>query len=175
MSKSLAEIQAIAFDVDGVLTDGSILWGPSGEEWKRFHFADIMGVSLARRAGIVMALVSGEDSPLVTRYAEKMHIQHVHKGVRDKAAALREFSAAANVPLLNVCFMGDDINDLPAMTIAGLAAAPSNACADVLSHLAATSGFLCTHTGGNGAVRELIEALLAARNLNPLDLFQNVR
>jgi 3-deoxy-D-manno-octulosonate 8-phosphate phosphatase (KDO 8-P phosphatase) len=175
MSTSLAAIQAIAFDVDGVLTDGSLLWGPDGEEWKRFHFADIMGVSLARRAGIVMALVSGEDSPLVTRYAEKMHIRHVHKGIRDKATALRKFSQAANLPLVNVCYMGDDINDLPAMAIAGLSAAPANASADVLSHLAATSGFLCTRSGGNGAVRELTDALLTARNLNPLDLFQNVR
>ena len=88
----LERIRAVALDVDGVLTDGGFWWGPGGEEWKRFCFADIMGVSLARRAGLQLALISGEDSPLVDRYAQKMHIQHVVKGCRDKAAALREFA-----------------------------------------------------------------------------------
>ncbi len=174
MTSSLDSIQAIAFDVDGVLTDGGFFWGPDGEEWKRFHFTDVMGVSLARRAGIVMALISGENSPLVDRYAEKLRIQHIYKGTRDKAAALHDLSTATNIPIANICFMGDDINDLPAMHLAGLSAAPANACAEVLTHIAATSGFLSPRSGGNGAVRDLTDALLAARTLNPLDLFLNV-
>src|ERR1700691_6773520 len=96
---SLESIRALAMDVDGVLSDGGLWWGPGGEEWKRFCFADIMGVSLARRAGLILALISGENSPLVDRYAEKMLIRHVVKGCRDKAAALREFAAAAGVKL----------------------------------------------------------------------------
>jgi 3-deoxy-D-manno-octulosonate 8-phosphate phosphatase (KDO 8-P phosphatase) len=167
----LHQIQAVAFDVDGVLTDGSIWWGPNGEEWKRFHFTDIMGVSLARRAGITMALISGEDSPLVTRYAEKMKIEHIHKGIREKAAALEQFASYTAIPLSQICFMGDDINDLPAMQIAGHCAAPANANPEVLSKV----DFRCTQTGGNGAVRELIDALLAARAIDPLHLFQTVR
>ena len=101
--------------------------GPNGEEWKRFCYADIMGVSLARRAGLKLALISGENSPLVDRYAQKMHISHVTKGCRDKAQALRDFSAATGIDLAEICFMGDDINDLPAMRIAGFSAAPANA------------------------------------------------
>ena len=128
----LETIRAVAIDVDGVLTDGGLWWGPGGEEWKRFCFADIMGVSLARRAGLILALISGENSPLVDRYAEKMLIRHVVKGCRDKAAALREFAAAAGVKLTEICFMGDDVNDLPAMAIAGLSAAPANAASVVL-------------------------------------------
>src|ERR1700688_1295347 len=93
----LETIRAVSIDVDGVLTDGGIWWGPGGEEWKRFCFADIMGISLARRAGLQLALISGEDSPLVDRYAHKMLIQHVMKGCRRKADALREFSAASGV------------------------------------------------------------------------------
>jgi 3-deoxy-D-manno-octulosonate 8-phosphate phosphatase (KDO 8-P phosphatase) len=174
MTTSLANIQAIAFDVDGVLTDGSILWGPSGEEWKRFHFTDIMGLSLARRAGIIIALISGENSPLIDRYAQKLRIQHIYKGTRDKATALRDFSTNINVPLANICVMGDDINDLPAMQIAGISAAPTNACPEVLAHIAATSGFACTLTGGNGAARQLTDAILSASNLHPLHLFLNV-
>src|ERR1700721_379699 len=98
-NKGLEAIRAVAMDVDGVLTDGGLWWGPNGEEWKRFCFADIMGVSLARRAGIQLALISGEDSPLVDRYAKKMQIQHVTKGGRAKAAALREFARATGIAL----------------------------------------------------------------------------
>ena len=160
---SLAHIRALALDVDGVLTDGGLWWGPAGDEWKRFSFADIMGISLARRAGLVLALISGENSPLVDRYAEKMHIRHVVKGCRDKAAALRDFATAAAIDLAAICYMGDDINDLPAMRIAGQSAAPASAAREVL----AQAGFIASRSGGNGAVRELVEAILAAQNLNP--------
>jgi 3-deoxy-D-manno-octulosonate 8-phosphate phosphatase (KDO 8-P phosphatase) len=163
----LERIRAVALDVDGVLTDGGLWWGPGGEEWKRFCFADIMGVSLARRAGLKLALISGEDSPLVDRYAQKMHIQHVIKGCRNKAAALREFAAAAGIELAEICFMGDDVNDLPAMQIAGFSAAPANAAQDVL----AKADFIAKCAGGNGAVRELMEALLAARGLSAPEVF----
>lgn len=154
-------------DVDGVLTDGGLWWGPNGEEWKRFCFADIMGVSLARRAGIELALISGENSPLVDRYAEKLRIRYVIKGCRDKASALREFSAAIGKDLDAVCFMGDDINDLPAMRIAGFSAAPANAASVVLAHV----DFIAQSAGGNGAVRELMEALLDAQGLEVEEVF----
>ena len=160
--KGLEAIRAVAMDVDGVLTDGGLWWGPNGEEWKRFCFADIMGLSLARRAGIELALISGEDSPLVDRYAQKMHIQHVTKGCRDKAAALRGFARATGIGLAEICFIGDDINDLAAIEIAGFSAAPANAAHQVLAH----TNFNTRSSGGNGAVRELIDALLAAKGLN---------
>lgn len=165
---SLKKIQAVAIDVDGVLSDGGLWWGPGGEEWKRFCFADIMGVSLGRRAGLVLALISGENSPLVDRYADKMLIRHVVKGCRDKATALREFVATAGVRLTETCFMGDDVNDLPAMAIAGLSAAPANAASIVL----ARADFIAKAPGGNGAVRELMDALLAARGLTAQEVFR---
>jgi 3-deoxy-D-manno-octulosonate 8-phosphate phosphatase (KDO 8-P phosphatase) len=163
----LETIRAVAIDVDGVLSDGGLWWGPGGEEWKRFCFADIMGVSLARRAGLILALISGENSPLVDRYAEKMLIHHVIKGCRDKAAALREFAAAAGLELNQICFIGDDVNDLPAMAIAGLAAAPANAATVVLER----AHFIANAPGGNGAVRELMDALLTARGLTAQEVF----
>ena len=163
----LKTIRALAIDVDGVLSDGGMWWGPGGEEWKRFSFADIMGVSLARRAGLILALISGENSPVVDRYAEKMLIKHVVKGCRDKAVALRQFASAAGVSLADVCFMGDDVNDLTAMAISGLSAAPANAAAVVLKH----AQFVAKAAGGNGAVRELVDALLAARHLSPQEVF----
>ncbi len=149
-------VDAVALDVDGVLTDGGFWWGPNGEEWKRFHFADVMGISRARQAGLVFALISGEASPLVERFAAKMHITQVFKGIKDKGAALREFSANTGIPLPRICFMGDDVNDLPALALAGLSAAPANAQPPVL----AAAALRLTRTGGNGAVRELIEHIL---------------
>lgn len=153
-------IKAIALDVDGVLTDGGFWWGPGGEEWKRFCFADVMGVSRARKAGILVALISGEDSPLVDRFASKMGITDVEKGCKDKAGALRRFADKAGLQMSEICFMGDDINDIEAMNLAGIAAAPANA-QPVARQCAA---FIATSNGGNGAVRELVEAILAERN-----------
>ncbi len=150
-------IKLIAMDVDGVLTDGSFWWGPNGEEWKRFHFADIMGLSRARRAGLKLALISGEDSPLIDRLAAKMQIGDVEKSCKDKARALRNLAALHNLALEEICFMGDDVNDLPALAIAGLPAAP----ADAQPAIRERCRFVSAAKGGNGAVRELIEMLLS--------------
>jgi 3-deoxy-D-manno-octulosonate 8-phosphate phosphatase (KDO 8-P phosphatase) len=152
-------LKAIALDVDGVLTDGGVWWGPGGEEWKRFCFADIMGVSLAMKSGLIVALISGEDSPLVDRFAAKMGITDIAKGCKDKAGALRAFVERRGLALGEVTFMGDDVNDLEAMGIAGLAAAPANAVPGVLQK----AGFVATRQGGNGAVRELVDAILSVR------------
>lgn len=155
----MKNIRAIALDVDGVLTDGGIWWGPGGEEWKRFCFADVMGVSLALKAGLVVTLISGEDSPLVDRYAAKFSLSDITKGCKDKAAALRAFAERNHLDLDAICFMGDDVNDLPALQIAGLAAAPADARPAVLQ----VAGFIAAAKGGNGAVRELVDAILAAK------------
>lgn len=153
-------IRAIALDVDGVLTDGGVWWGPDGQEWKRFSFADIMGVSRARKAGLIIGLISGEDSPIVDRFAQKLGITFVEKNCKDKGSALKRFAEHAAMELPAICFMGDDVNDLGAMSLAGLAAAP----ADAQPQVRAAAGFISTKNGGNGAVRELVEALLAADN-----------
>jgi 3-deoxy-D-manno-octulosonate 8-phosphate phosphatase (KDO 8-P phosphatase) len=142
-------------------------WGAAGEEFKRFSFSDVMGISLARREGLTMALISGEDSPLIDRYAAKLKITDVAKGCRDKAAALREFAERNGLDLGEVCFMGDDVNDLPAMKICGLSAAPRDARTVVLEAV----DFVADNRGGLGAVRDLVEALFAARNTNSATIF----
>jgi 3-deoxy-D-manno-octulosonate 8-phosphate phosphatase (KDO 8-P phosphatase) len=154
----MQSIRAIALDVDGVLTDGGFWWNAEGEEWKRFSFLDVMGIANARRAGIIVALISGEDSPLVDRFAQKLGITDVVKHCKDKASALREFADRHDVDLAEICFMGDDVNDLGALAIAGLAAAPATAHDSVLR----VAGFVAKRGGGNGAVRDLVDAVLAA-------------
>jgi 3-deoxy-D-manno-octulosonate 8-phosphate phosphatase (KDO 8-P phosphatase) len=152
-------LKAIALDVDGVLTDGGVWWGPNGEEWKRFCFADIMGVSLACRAGLLVALISGEDSPLVDRFAAKLGIADVEKGCKDKARALHAFAERRGLSVADVGFMGDDVNDLAAMQLAGVSAAPATAATAVLR----AASFVASAAGGNGAVREFVDAILSAR------------
>jgi 3-deoxy-D-manno-octulosonate 8-phosphate phosphatase (KDO 8-P phosphatase) len=168
----LIALQAVAFDVDGVLTDGHLTWSAiAHDEIKTFGFADIMGISLLHRLGIKLALVSGEPSKLVDRYAEKMHLDFVVKGTRDKATALGDFASAFSLDLSQTCFFGDDVNDLFAMDLCGTSACPSNAAAEVLAYVARANGFVATNPGGHGAVREFADALLEARNLKGRDVF----
>jgi 3-deoxy-D-manno-octulosonate 8-phosphate phosphatase (KDO 8-P phosphatase) len=152
----MRRIRAIALDFDGVLTDGALWWGPGGEEWKRLGFRDVMGLSLARQAGLIVALISGESSPLIDLFAEKMGITDVEKSSRDKAHALEAFALRHGLPLDSICFMGDDVNDLGALAIAGLAAAPADAHEAVLRE----ADLVTRHRGGEGAVREVVDLLL---------------
>jgi len=154
----VSSIKAIAMDVDGVLTDGGVWWGPNGEEWKRFCFADIMGLSLATKAGLKLAFISGEDSPLVDRMAAKFAVE-VFKPCKDKKTALLQFMERHQLQRDEVCFIGDDVNDLGALETAGLPCAPADARPIVLSKCKV----IATAKGGNGAVREIIDTLLAGR------------
>ena len=156
-------IKAVALDVDGVLTDGTFAWGPGGEEFKSFSFLDVMGVSLGKRSGLIFALISGEDSPLVDRFARKMGITDVYKGCKDKASALGEFSAKHGLDLSEVCFVGDDVNDVPAMRLSGLAVAPATAHGSARE----AAGFITQRPGGRGAVREVIDHILSQPHGEP--------
>jgi 3-deoxy-D-manno-octulosonate 8-phosphate phosphatase (KDO 8-P phosphatase) len=156
----MASVAALVMDVDGVLTDGTFVWSASGEESKSFSFEDVMGLSRARRAGLQLGLISGEDSPLVDRFAEKIGITHVSKGCKEKGAALRGFAASMGIALEQIAFIGDDVNDLPALRIAGVSVAPRNAQPEVKRSVS----LILERTGGQGAVRELVELILAARS-----------
>lgn len=152
----MTRVKAVALDVDGVLTDGTFWWGPNGEELKRFSFLDVMGISRSMKAGIVFALISGEQNALLDRFAEKMGIADVYKGCKDKAEALKLFVQRHDLSLAEVCFMGDDINDLEALELAGVSAAPATAHQAVLKKVT----FVSRHGGGNGAVRELLDTFV---------------
>ena len=152
----MERIKAIALDVDGVLTDGTFWLLPGLEPSKRFSFADVMGISLGRKAGLIFALISGERGAVLDQFAAKTAIADVYAGCKDKAAALGDFAGRHGLALSEVCFMGDDVNDLPAMALAGLAAAPAGAQPAVCRQAALVTG----RRGGEGAVRELIDLIL---------------
>ena len=149
------QLRAVALDIDGVLTDSTFLWGPDGEEFKSFSFRDVMGISLGRKSGIVFALISGEATPLVDRFAQKMGISDVFKGCKAKETALREFAGAHDFSMKEVCFIGDDVNDLAALAIAGFSAAPGDAHCKVRKEV----DYVAQACGGHGAVREILDHL----------------
>jgi len=154
------QIKAVVMDVDGVLTDGTFWWDSNNVELKRFCFADITGIPFAQKAGIKIALMSGESSvsgmAIVERYAQKLKIEEIYKGCKDKAKSIIEFAKRNNFDLSEICFIGDDVNDLPAMKIVGLSVAPPNAHPSVLKSV----DFITRHRGGDGAVREFLDMLL---------------
>lgn len=141
-----------------MLTDGTVSIDALGNETKRISFSDIMGVSIGRRAGLLFGLVSGEAGGPLSAIAAKLGIDDVYAGCKDKAAAARDFATRHKLALEEICFIGDDVNDVPAMQICGLAAAPAGA----QSAAVAAATVVSHRPGGGGAAREIIESLLAA-------------
>ncbi|GIX34191.1 MAG: hypothetical protein KatS3mg125_2147 [Lysobacterales bacterium] len=150
----------MAFDVDGVLTDGRLWFGEDGRELKVFHVHDGLGLKRLKAAGVEVAVISARSSPVVAMRLAELGIVQVHQGQEDKAACFRRLLAACACPPEAAGFMGDDLPDLPALRLAGLAVAPANAVAEVI----AAAHWVTHRLGGDGAVRELCEAILAARS-----------
>jgi 3-deoxy-D-manno-octulosonate 8-phosphate phosphatase (KDO 8-P phosphatase) len=159
-----ARIRLLVLDVDGVLTDGGLYYGPSGEEAKRFHVHDGLAMVAAQRAGLAIAVISGRASASVTRRMTELGIAEVHQGVEDKAAVLARLMTRLGLGPADVAVMGDDVSDLPAMREVGLALAPINAVPEARS----AAHWISRRRGGEGAVREAIELLLRARKAWPL-------
>ena len=154
-------LRLLAMDVDGTLTDGGIWIGPGGEALKRFSVRDGYGLTLLRRAGLELAIITGRRSDIVQARAQELQIRHVMQGVKDKAQALSELCASLGIDPIQSAFFGDDWPDLPAMRIAGLALAPSDAEPPVR----ASAHWVSSRPGGHGAVREFAEWWLARRGL----------
>ena len=154
-----ARIELLLLDVDGVLTDGSVIYTDAGEELKRFHVRDGAGIKLWLAAGHRAAIVSGRASAAVDRRAAELGVAPVLQGRADKLAALAEVLATTGVPADRVCAVGDDLPDLPVMAAAGLAVAVADACEEVR----AAAHRVTMTPGGHGAVRETVEWLLKAQ------------
>lgn len=162
MTEKLAPIRLLALDVDGTLTDGGVTYSDDphqGSELKQFHIHDGLGIVLAGFAGLQIAWITGRTSPVVARRARELKVTLLRQGVRDKVAALQEVAALAGVTLAQTAYMGDDLNDLPALHAAGAAIAPANAVLEV----AGIAAYVTPRSGGQGAVRDAIEEILRVR------------
>ena len=151
-------IKLMAFDIDGVMTDGGLHYTDDGGELKTFNVQDGLGIKLLQRAGFEVAIVTGRTSGVVAARAADLAIHHVYQGVGNKHQAVAELLARLSLDWRECAFMGDDLIDLPVMRHCGLAIAPANARPIVreLAHVVTRA------SGGRGAVREAIELILAA-------------
>ena len=151
-------VRVAFFDVDGVLTDGGLLFTESGETLKRFSTLDGHGLKMLQKAGITPAVITGRDSaPLRTRL-QALGITHVRYGTEDKAPAAQEMLDALGLDWSQAAHMGDDWPDLPVMTRVAFACAPSNAHVEVR----AVAHYVTQREGGHGAAREFCDLLLVA-------------
>lgn len=157
----LAAIELIVLDVDGVLTDGVIAVDDEGTELKHFHVRDGSGISLWRKSGKRVAILSGRRAACVDVRAKELGISPVIQGEPRKLAPFLELIGGMGLQPSQVCFMGDDLPDVPVLRVAGLAACPADAVDEVrdVAHIVTRAA------GGKGAVREVIERLLKHQGL----------
>jgi 3-deoxy-D-manno-octulosonate 8-phosphate phosphatase (KDO 8-P phosphatase) len=152
-------VRALVLDVDGVLTDGRVHIGEQGEPFKAFHIHDGKGISMMRKAGHAVAIVTARRSGAVARRAEELGIIHVRQGVAEKGAELDALAAELGIPGEALAYVGDDLVDLAPMSRAGLAVA----VADAHPRVRRAAHWVTERPGGRGAVREVCELILGAR------------
>lgn len=156
-------IKLLALDVDGVLSDGRVIYASDGSELKAFNIKDGLGIKLLQRAGVTVAIITGRRSTVVGRRAAELGITHLLEGRDDKLCALRELSASLGLSLAECAYMGDDLPDLSAVRSAGLGLTVADAAAEVR----AAADWCSEAVGGAGAVREACEWLLRQRGVWP--------
>jgi 3-deoxy-D-manno-octulosonate 8-phosphate phosphatase (KDO 8-P phosphatase) len=159
VEQKAARIRLLVLDVDGVLTDGSIYYGNDGEELKAFSIRDGLGVKLLQRCQLKVAIITGRDSHIVSRRAKELGISEVVQGREDKREALLELCEKLGIAVENCAYMGDDLPDLGAINIAGLGLTVANAAGAVRM----AADWSSKLNGGQGAVRDACEFILAAR------------
>ena len=159
VAKSCQGIELILVDVDGVLTDGSIIFDNEGIESKKFHIRDGLGIRLWQKAGGRFGIVTGRNSHIVNLRAKELGINIVRQGAETKVPAVREILAELHLAPEQLCYMGDDLPDLAVIQLAGLGVAVADACDEARQ----AADYVTKALGGQGAVRETIELILKAQ------------
>jgi 3-deoxy-D-manno-octulosonate 8-phosphate phosphatase (KDO 8-P phosphatase) len=162
------QIALLVCDVDGVLTDGRLYYGPQGEALKVFDVRDGHGIRMLAAHGIEVAVLSARSSPIVAQRARELGIERVLQGRGDKAEGFRELLAAKRVTAAQAAYIGDDFPDLPALRIAGFAAT----VADARDEVKAAAHWVAPQPGGHAAVRALAEFILRAQGADPAAMVQ---
>lgn len=159
LHERLAQISLLLLDVDGVLTDGRLFFNNAGDEFKAFNTLDGQGIKALQKSGVKVGIITGRTSELVARRARDLGIEILIQGREDKWVALGEILQEHPTPLHEVAFVGDDWPDLSVMTKVGCAIAPANAHESVMEHSHAQT----QRKGGEGAVREVCDAIMKAK------------
>ncbi|WP_456443124.1 KdsC family phosphatase [Caldithrix abyssi] len=160
MRKKLSQIQLILMDVDGVLTAGEIIYSAAGDELKMFNVQDGMGITLARMAGLKTGILTGRKSELVRRRAEELKIDIVSQGSFEKLPEYEKIKQQMQLSDEQICYIGDDVLDIPVLKRVGFSVAVANARDEVK----AIADYVTVAEGGKGAVREVIDKILKWQN-----------
>lgn len=167
VESSAAQLRLMAFDVDGVLTNGDLYFTPNGDEIKVFSSLDGHGLKMLKDAGIEVAIITGRKSEMVSRRAANLGITHLFQGVEDKRAVMRDLRATLDLDADHCGYMGDDVVDLPVLRACGFSATVADGHDFVKQHV----DYISSKGGGAGAVREVCDYILAAQG--KLDAMHN--
>jgi 3-deoxy-D-manno-octulosonate 8-phosphate phosphatase (KDO 8-P phosphatase) len=159
MEERLKRIKLLILDVDGVMTDGRIIFDSNGVESKFFNVKDGHGIKMLQRGGVEVAIISGRESKVVSNRAEELGIGHVYQKSLDKIAPFNRLRAETGLAEKEIGFIGDDLIDIPVLKRVGFAAAPADAVADVFPFV----HYVAANNGGWGAVREVCDLILKAQ------------
>jgi 3-deoxy-D-manno-octulosonate 8-phosphate phosphatase (KDO 8-P phosphatase) len=157
--KKAAQIKAIFFDVDGVLTDGKIIYDDTGREIKEFNVKDGMIISYLKKQGIITGAISGRDSQAVNKRCAELKVDFCHQGIMNKAEVCEKLMQHYKLKSKQVAFIGDDINDLGVFRLVGFRVCP----ADAIAYLKDEADLVTTAKGGKGVLREVADLVLAAQ------------
>jgi 3-deoxy-D-manno-octulosonate 8-phosphate phosphatase (KDO 8-P phosphatase) len=160
LKEKIKKIKLVILDVDGVLTNGKIIYNSSGNDTKEFNVKDGFGVRLLTRAGIKSVLLTARTSKVLERRAHDMGVEAVHDNALEKLPVYKKITSKFNLKDDEVCFMADDLVDLPVLKKVGFSASPSDALEDIKKR----SDYVAKNKGGHGAVRELAELILKVQN-----------
>ena len=161
----LADVEAIVFDVDGVMTDGGIIPLADGDFIRKYNAKDGYALAYAVTHGMNIGVISGGFGKILESRMNRLHIEHKYLGCMDKIAAIDDFVAKTGVKRENIIYMGDDIPDLEVLRYVGIPVAPADACSEVLQ----TAIYISEHKGGAGAVRDIIEQVMRVKGTWALD------
>jgi 3-deoxy-D-manno-octulosonate 8-phosphate phosphatase (KDO 8-P phosphatase) len=159
LRSKLKKIKMLIMDVDGVLTDGFLIWTSDKKDIKHFHVHDGYGLAMARKAGLILAIITARESKAARHRAEELHLHEFKVGHFEKLVSYQELRAKYRLRDDQIAYMGDDWFDLPVMRACGIGVAVANARPEVKKY----ADYITTTAGGNGAVREFVEMVLEAQ------------
>lgn len=164
-----SKIKLMAFDVDGVFTDGSITYDENGKESKTFNAKDGQGIVCVEKAGIITVIITARQNKTVEHRAKNLGITELHQGIKYKLPVLEEIMHKYNLNFENVSYMGDDLPDICILGKAGLACCPNDAVDEVRK----ICDFISSKNGGRGAIRELCDFVLRSQGVEPVDIVRD--
>jgi len=156
------QTKLVLSDIDGVWTDGGMYYDQTGNEWKKFNTSDSAGVLFCHKLNIPVGIITGENTEIVLRRAEKLNVDFIFQGAKDKLRIVSDLCIRQNISLSEIAYIGDDIGDIPLLLKAGFSATPANAPQYIKDFV----NYVTTKSGGEGAFREFVEKIISMNDID---------